>query len=79
MWQPIETAPIGQNILIWLPAKDQDGNDYNVWPAVITAPEDDEESDPWIDIPDWSQGGVGFAVGEVKPLYWMPQPSPPVG
>lgn len=73
-WQPIDTAPVDQNILVWLPAFDQDGREHSVWPAIVT---EDGEDGRWIDIPDWSEGGVGYSVGKVDPRYWMPAPQPP--
>lgn len=84
-WQPIETAPMGVPILVYLPSGDADGNSFSVWPAIISDyDEPDFSSDGsgdkigWIDIAVYSQSyDVGYAAGNARPTHWMPFPDPP--
>lgn len=77
-WHPIETAPMKETILVWLPAQDSDGEIIAVWPAVLFPPDEfDDEPAVWVSIASWDEREIGWSVTSPKPTHWMPLPAPP--
>ena len=75
MWQPIETAPKGEAVLVWAEA----GNDnfaWGVWPAMLVD-NDDGHSPPFWQV--FCREGRSIFWGDaVQPTHWMPELEAPI-
>lgn len=73
-WQPISTAPLDTPILFWLPARDEQGAIFSVWPGIITrCVHDDGDSELIYDIPSFDEKhGIGYDINSTVPDYWCP-------
>lgn len=81
-WKPIETAPIGQNIDVWVWNLDEDGSlaDGFRWPEVKiqdgVAP---VRLDVWQGDPDFGGEWASYSPDQNGQYvsHWMPLPTPP--
>lgn len=64
-WQPIETAPVGDVILLCNAKHKYVCTGYGEWMAL-----------PQINLPRWISCDPN-GVGRFKPTHWMPLPQPP--
>lgn len=67
-WQPIETAPANEFILVWcVPPYDEE-----VAPVWVVRKDDD--GDFWI---EHDADGMWMSASHAVPTHWMPLPEPP--
>lgn len=74
-WQPIETAPEDEQILVWSPAESRwdNGMAAPVW-TVVKSVMEDGEADFFIE----HDGDGGYMSWQsAHPTHWMPLPDPP--
>ncbi|HFF6210413.1 TPA: hypothetical protein ACGCHH_000325 [Stenotrophomonas maltophilia] len=75
-WQPIESAPKGQEVLVWRP-------DQGVFIAMIATPDmvmserDIEECCLPEDFEEWYCEAWGWLEDDLRPTRWMPKPAEP--
>ncbi|MDH0277287.1 MULTISPECIES: hypothetical protein [unclassified Stenotrophomonas] len=75
-WQPIESAPKGQEVLVWRP-------DQGVFIAMIATPDmvmsesDIEECCLPEDFEEWYCEAWGWLEDDLRPTQWMPKPAEP--
>lgn len=61
-WQPIETAPEGQDVIVATP--DRLSDEWHIHTA-------------WRSGDRWSRSNIASLPSTVQPTYWMPLPDPP--
>ncbi|HIE3891702.1 TPA: hypothetical protein ACXNG6_000195 [Stenotrophomonas maltophilia] len=75
-WQPIESAPKGQEVLVWRP-------DQGVFIAMIATPDmvmserEIEECCLPEDFEEWYCEAWGWLEDDLRPTRWMPKPAEP--
>lgn len=75
-WQPIESAPKGQEVLVWRP-------DQGVFIAMIATPDmvmsesDIEECCLPEDFEEWYCEAWGWLEEDLRPTRWIPKPAEP--
>lgn len=78
-WNAIETAPLDEFVLVWLPAEDEDGIACCVWTAILVPGDEDLEEEEWWSFPSINNENspMCYSSGELKPLFWTPLPEAP--
>lgn len=73
-WEPIHSAPRAVPILVWIPALDEAGAVFPVWPCIITEQDiGDGEIETIYDLPAFDEKhGLIYSINTFVPSHWRP-------
>jgi hypothetical protein len=71
-WRPIETAPNGEDILVFCPDAKEPQIVIAALLTFVDCKDETDTEDAWHDV--WMETDL-----DVEPTHWMPLPEPPVG
>lgn len=78
-WQPIETAPLNEDILLWQPSWENHGVTLRDAGMMVGSLERFDVQDRQFLVRPSMVGGYDMECEVTHPTHWLPLPPPPAG